>query len=73
MSVSEKVSIREEIIGLIGDIVKPNQAEYSYGTLYVRCTPEQSQDIVQRLEQHYGQSRIVMNKVNVEYSYQFLF
>ena len=73
MSVSEKVSTGEQIIGLISDIVKPTQAEYSYGTLYVRCTVEQSQDIIQRLEKHYGQSRIVMNKVNVEYSYQFLF
>lgn len=73
MSVSERVSTSEQIMGLISDIVKPTQAEYSYGTLYVRCTTDQSQDILQRLENHYGQSRIVMNKVNVEYSYQFLF
>jgi hypothetical protein len=73
MSVSEQVNTSEKIIELIRDIVKPTQAEYSYGTLYVRCTTDQSQDILQRLEQHYGASRIVMNKVNVEYSYQFLF
>ena len=33
MSVSERVSTSEQIMGLISDIVKPTQAEYSYGTL----------------------------------------
>jgi hypothetical protein len=73
MSVSEEIITSEQIIGLISDIIKPGQAEYSYGVLYVRCTADQSQDILQRLDKHYGQSRILMNKVNIEYSYQFLF